>query len=614
MSGSDSIIDTSKMSEGQRAALEMAESSRDTRELSGFAASLFDGSPDFGRIFPFPVQPSADRDAGDAFIGKMRTFLETRTDPDAIDREGEIPDDVLKGLAELGAFGIKIPKEYGGLGLSQTNYSRTAMLLGGHCGNLTALLSAHQSIGLPQPLLVFGSEPQKQKYLTRCAAGSISAFALTEKEVGSDPARMATKAELSEDGGYFILNGEKLWCTNGLKADAIIVMALTPTAEKPRSSTAFIVETNWPGVEIVTRCHFMGLKALYNGVIRFTNVRVPVENVVGGVGKGLKIALTTLNTGRLTLPAACVGLLNRCLSMALRWSGEREQWGQAIGKHAAIAGKLADIAADAFATESLVLYTSALVDADHSADIRLEAALAKLWGTEAGWRGADSTLQIKGGRGYETADSLRNRGETPDPIERLLRDCRINTIFEGSTEIMHLFIAREALDPHLRRGAAALDSRKPMNERAATAAKAGMFYAGWYPLRWLPHPNHLPSNLDHELSSALGKTSALSRKLARTLFHSMARYGPKLDRQQLLLGSLVDVGAELFAMSVSASRAHALGDERSLELARYICHRGRGRVESLFASAGNAPDREGYRLAKRLLEEAVKGAGSPQPP
>lgn len=590
-----SIIDTSKMSEGQRAALEMAEASRDTRELSGFAASLFDGAPEFGNILPFPQQDSADRGEGDAFIDRMRIFLNEKTDPDAIDREGEIPDDVLEGLASMGAFGIKIPKTYGGLGLSQTNYSRTAMLLGGHCGNLTALLSAHQSIGLPQPLLVFGTEEQKRKYLTRCAAGSISAFALTEKDVGSDPARMKTEAVLSSDGTHYILSGEKLWCTNGLKADAIIVMAKTPLEGKPQATSAFIVETNWPGVEIVTRCHFMGLKALYNGVVRFNDVKVPVGNVVGEIGKGLKIALTTLNTGRLTLPAACVGLLNRCLEMSLRWSSEREQWGQAIGKHAAIAAKIADLAADAFAVESLVLYTSALVDADHSADIRLEAALAKLWGTEAGWRGADSTLQIKGGRGYETADSLKNRGETPDPIERLFRDCRINTIFEGSTEIMHLFIAREALDPHLRRGAAALDSRKKIGERLATAMKAGVFYAGWYPSRWMPRP----------VPAGMGTVASGSRRLARALFHSMARYGPKLEKRQLLLGRLVDIGAELFAMSVSTARARALNDSRSKALADYIQKRGKRRVENLFADIRRAPDDDGYRLAKGMLERRI---------
>lgn len=604
---SDSIIDTSKMSTGERAALELAESSRDTRELSGFAASLFDGTPDFGLLFPFPLQSAEDKAKGDVFLDKLRKFLDEKTDPDAIDREGEIPDEVIKGLAELGAFGIKIPEQYGGLGLSQTNYSRAAMILGGHCGNLTALLSAHQSIGIPQPLLVFGTDEQKQRYLPRCAAGGISAFALTEQDVGSDPARMSTEAVLSEDGGHYILNGEKLWCTNGLKAFAMVVMARTPTAEKPHATTAFIVNAEWPGVEIVTRCHFMGLKALYNGVIRFTNVKIPKENIVAAEGKGLKVALTTLNTGRVTLPAACVGLLERCRDIALVWSGERVQWGQEIGKHGAIAAKLADLAADAFATESLVLYTSALVDADKKADIRLEAALAKLWGTEAGWHGADSTMQIKGGRGYETADSLRNRGERPDPIERLLRDCRINTIFEGSTEIMHLFIAREALDPHLRRGAAALDTRKPMAERLKAALRAGIHYAVWYPRRWLPLNRGIPSSLDPELTSALAHAAALSRKLARTIFHSMAKHGPKLDRQQLLLGRLVDVGAELLVMSTAAARAHALGDEHSLQLARYICRRGRHRCEALFAANHGAPDAAGYKLARAMLDGRSPG-------
>ncbi|MES2923419.1 MAG: acyl-CoA dehydrogenase family protein [Verrucomicrobiota bacterium] len=599
---SNSIIDTSKMAAGQRVALELAESSRDSRELSGFAASLFDGSPDFRPLFPFPVQNAADRAEGDAFLEKLGNFLRDHTDPDAIDREGEIPDEVIHGLAALGAFGIKIPKDLGGLGLSQTNYSRAAMLLGGHCGNLTALLSAHQSIGIPQPLLVFGSDEQKKKYLPQCAAGDISAFALTETDVGSDPARMKTSARLSDDGSHWILDGEKLWCTNGLKAKHLIVMARTPIPDKPHAITAFIVETAWPGVEIVTRCRFMGLRALYNGVIRFTAVKIPRENVVLGEGKGLKVALTTLNTGRLTLPAACVGLIRRCLDIALVWSRKREQWGRAIGRHEAIAGKLADLAADVFATESLVLYTSSLVDADKHGDIRLEAAIAKLWGTEAGWRAADATMQIKGGRGYETADSLRARGDTPDPVERLLRDCRINTIFEGSTEIMHLFIAREALDPHLRRGAGALDSRKPVSERMRTALRAGLFYATWYPARWIPFSSALPSDLDRQLARGLRRVAKLSRKLARTLFHAMARHGPKLERRQLLLARQVDIGAELLVISVSAARAHALGDETSLQTARYLCHRGEIRIKALFAGARHFPDGEAYRLAKQMLD------------
>ena len=324
------LIDTSKMSAGQRAALEMAEAARDERRNAGFAASLLMGRPDFEQIIPFPRQSIEDSDQGDAFIARLRRLLDEHADPDAIDREGEIPDELLRQLAELGAFGIKVPMKYGGLGLSQTNYSRAAMLLGGLCGNLTALLSAHQSIGAPQPLILFGTEEQKQRYLPRCARGEISAFALTEGDVGSDPARMTTIATRSDDGSHYVLNGEKLWCTNGTKAGIIVVMAKTPTAAKPHSTTAFIVETSWPGVEVLHRCRFMGLRALYNGVIRFKDVRVPVENVLGGEGKGLKVALTTLNTGRITLPAACVGLSRRCLDISTRWARKREQWGQAI--------------------------------------------------------------------------------------------------------------------------------------------------------------------------------------------------------------------------------------------------------------------------------------------
>jgi len=594
------------MSSGERAALEMAEASRDKRVVTGFASALFTGDPDFRRVSPFPTQSIEDKDQGDAFLAKLERFLEEETDPNQIDADGEIPDKVIEGLADLGAFGIKIPRSYGGLGLSQTNYSRAAMLLGAHCGNMTALLSAHQSIGVPQPLIVFGTEAQKKRYLPSCASGNISAFALTEANVGSDPARMKTEAKLSGDGSHFILNGEKLWCTNGIKAKHFIVMAKTPIEGKRHATTAFIVDREMEGVEIANRCHFMGLRALYNGIIRFHNVKVPRENVVHEEGKGLKVALTTLNTGRLTLPAACVGLMKECLDISLRWSREREQWGQAIGKHGAIAGKIADIAADAFATEAMVLYVSALVDADKKADIRIEAAMAKLWGTEAGWRAADQTMQIKGGRGYETAASLENRGDAPDPIERMMRDCRINTIFEGSTEIMHLFIAREALDPHLRRGAAALDTRKSTSDRVTAGLRAGLFYSGWYPSRYLPLATHIPADMENALSNEMRRIGKLSRKLSRALFHSMAKHGAKLDKQQLLLARIVDIGTELFAMSAACSYAHQLmkadEDPHVLRTARYVCVRGRRRIDTLFRELHNPADKHGYKLTQELLE------------
>ena len=213
--------------------------------------------------------------------------------------------------------------------------------------------------------------------------------------------------------------------------------------------TAFIVDMDTPGVEVALRCRFMGLKALYNGVIRFANVRVPRENIILAEGKGLRVALTTLNTGRLTLPAACVGMAKRCLATSKAWAAERVQWGAAIGKHAAIADKIARMAADIFAMESMTFYTASLVDRDKKADIRIEAAMCKMWATERTWEIVNDTMQIRGGRGFETAASLAARGEKPVPVERWMRDCRINTIFEGSSEILRLFLAREALDPHL---------------------------------------------------------------------------------------------------------------------------------------------------------------------
>lgn len=550
------LIDTSRMSAGQKAALEMAEAARDERQNNGLAAGLFFGRPDFRSLLPFPRQSDEDRDQGDAFLARLRQVLDTHADPDAIDRTGEIPDVLLEELAKIGAFGIKIPVRHGGLGLSQSNYSRAAMLLGGECGNLAALLSAHQSIGAPQPLLLFGSEEQKAKYLPRCAAGEISAFALTEQEVGSDPARMSTTAV--PDGDDYLLNGEKLWCTNSLKAGFIVVMARTPTPERPNATTAFIVETAWPGVEIVRRCHFMGLRALYNGVVRFTNVRVPRANILGGEGRGLKVALTTLNTGRITLPAACAGLARRCLDISTTWAAERVQWGRPVGHHAAVADKLARMAADSYAMESVVAYVSSLVDRDKHADVRLEAALAKLWGSEHAWQIVDDTMQIRGGRGYETADSLRARGERPDPVERMFRDCRINTIFEGSSEIMRLFIAREALDPHLKLGAAAVNTTLPWRTRAAAAVRAGLFYARWYPRLWLPgSPEPAADSLHPALRGDLLEIRRQSRRLARTLFHAMIAKGPSLERCQMLLGRLVDIGAELFVWSATLARAES---------------------------------------------------------
>jgi alkylation response protein AidB-like acyl-CoA dehydrogenase len=605
----ESIIDTSRMSEGERAALEVTEAAREAASMERtFAGGLFLGRCDLSQITPFPEQTTEDRDQGDAFLCRLEEFLLNNTDPDEIDESGEIPDAVIDGLAKLGAFGIKIPVRYGGLGLSQTNYCRAATLLGSWCANMTALLSAHQSIGVPQPLLLFGTEEQRQKYLPRVAKGEISAFALTEPSVGSDPARMETYAEPAGDGSTFILNGCKLWCTNGTRAGVIVVMAKTPPkmshGHGKNQITAFIVETAWPGVEVIQRCRFMGLRALYNGVIEFHDVRVPRENILLAEGKGLRVALSTLNTGRLTLPAACVGLAKRCLEISTRWANERVQWGKPIGEHAAIANKIADMAAATFAMESMTMLTASLVDRAKS-DFRLESAICKMLATEWAWQIANDTMQIRGGRGYETAASLAKRGESPQPVERILRDSRINTIFEGSSEIMRLFIAREALDPHLKISAPVLDRRLPASLRGVAGLRAARFYGTWYPSTYLPRSSS--KAFDPRLAGHARWCVSTARLLARRMFHQMLVYGSALEKRQLLLGRFVEAGAELFATSATLARVQTMiersdpGATAALDLADYFCRCSQFRVAERFRSVRRNADDAGYRLAKKLL-------------
>jgi alkylation response protein AidB-like acyl-CoA dehydrogenase len=594
----------------QQEARKVAEAARETEwKLPSFGKELFLGRFRLDLLHPQPKPDPEMAKKGDIFLEKLRAFLEERVDPFQIERDAKIPDDVIQGLKELGCLGLKIPEEYGGLGLNQVYYNRALILTSTWHSSISTFLSAHQSIGVPEPLRLAGTEEQKRKFLPMVASTHVSAFLLTEIDVGSDPARVATSAVPTEDGTGYVLNGRKLWTTNGVIADLIVVMAKVPKSEGHRGGiTAFIVDAHAEGITVEHRNAFMGQRGLENGVTSFKNVVVPAENVIAGEGQGLKVALATLNTGRLSLPAVCAGSTKYALKISREWANERVQWGHPIGKHDAVAQKIAFIAATAFALEAVVEVASRLAD-NKSNDIRIEAALAKLYSSEMAWLAADEMIQIRGGRGYETAESLRNRGERPVPAEQLLRDLRINRIFEGSSEIMRLLIAREAVDQHLQVAGAIIDPEAELKDKAKTGLAAGKFYGKWFPTLAVG-AGQKPGNYGEfgALAGHLRFAERACRKLARSTFYGMARWQGGLEHKQGFLGRVVDIGAELFAITASCVHAKTLAaedpahEQAAMELADLFCGQARRRIDRLFHDLWANDDPENYAAAQRVLE------------
>ncbi len=591
---------------------ELAKAEAETRDLieesrdsdwkgRSFMKDIFLGNFKYEWIAAQPeVAPSA------RFIewaAKTDAWFAENVDPVKIDATGEYGDDVILGLTELGCFGMKIPTEYGGLGFSQVEYGLAMEMLGRYDASVLALLSAHQSIGVPQPVKLFGTEAQKKEFLPRCAKGAISAFALTEPQVGSDPGKLASTAVLDADGKHYILNGEKLWCTNGTICELMVVMARNPETKK---ISAFVVEANSPGITVKHRCHFMGLKALANGVILFENVKVPVENLIGKEGMGMRIALTTLNAGRLSIPSGTAGGARDVLSACREFASERVQWGAPVGKHEAVSHMLADMTAHTYAIESVARLSNELADRK-GYDIRLEASAAKEFCTTRHWDLLDKGMQVRGGRGYEMESSLIARGEKPANIERAMRDSRINRIFEGSSEIMHLFMAREALDKHLQVAGKAVKPGASIGDMVGALPSMAGFYSWWYPSLWIGLTPFKYRSAG-KLGTHLRFCDRAARRLARTVFHGMARYQAKLEKKQGFLFRAVEIANELYAIGACTARAQKMKQanhpdyKQAEELADLFARAARRRINDWFRDMWRNDDAYNYTEGVKMLE------------
>lgn len=569
-----------KKSDVFQGSVAVAETARDKAPYSGFLAGLFATGIRWDLFTSIGIPPTSPPALG--FLERFKVALLT-LDPERVDREGELPEPVLKTLAEIGAFGIKIPRRFGGLELTQYEYQQVAALCGSVDASLTVLLSAAQSIGLPEPLRLFGTEEQKAKYLPRLARGEISGFALTEKQVGCDIAKVETYAVRVTENGKTVayrLTGEKFFITNSAKQDGeflsslLIVIARIvdrpeelqdPQAQKRYG--AFIVETHWPGC-FVSRLHFEGVRGIYNGAPTFTNVDVPLENRLGSEEDGLRIALATLTVGRLTLPAACLGGLKQCLSVMRWWGRTRVQWNKPIGEHTLIGEKLCRAAAYTLALDAVMAFCGAW--ADKKGDLRLESAAAKIIGSEWYWEAVNDLFQVRGGRGFMTVESQRKSGEQGIPVMRMLRDARINLVWEGTSEILRIWMAREALSPYIERGIAFLHG-SPSHKITAPLYYARMALRSALPFL---HPPRTSVMFGKEYAGWVRFIESSSRSLTRSTLVATLRHRQSLHHKQLLLQHLVNDSLWLFPMAATlwyASQPEMRTKPGIRELATYFC-------------------------------------------
>lgn len=545
---------------------ERIEEARERLSGPSFLAGLFDGRPDFELLLT-PPEPPEDQAAGAAFCRQIEAYLRHEVDPDQIEREAKIPDRVIQGLFKLGAFGMKIPKAYGGLGFSYTNYGRALTLMASWSNILALTVAVPQSIGIAMPILLFGNESQKQHYLPLVAKEALSAFALTEPLTGSDAANVRTEAVLDGSGRHFFVNGEKLWCTNGPIARYATLIARVPARRvvleghtswipvpegkgaDDRVHTAFILDMSAPGVQVRQRCQFEGCRGIENAYLTMQQVRVPVENVIGEVGKGLKYALTILNVGRgISIPAICLGMAKQAWQPTLDRANGRVTFHKPLAERQTQQIRLGDMAGHLFAMEALSMLVWRLAD-QHRHDIRIEAAVAKIFCSEHTIRFLRDAQILFGGMGYETAASKMARGEAAFGIEQLVRDAEMYRIGEGATDILRPFIVREGLSHHLDRAKPLYSGDLSILDQFTHMVKLAGFYGPWYLRQWMRRPLPDDAALAHpQVGPVLRYVERTSRRLARETFYAMVRFQAAFQDEQRVQNRIESIGEDLLAL------------------------------------------------------------------
>jgi alkylation response protein AidB-like acyl-CoA dehydrogenase len=563
----------------------------DRPRLPSFAKGLF-----FGRYLAdvLPAYPNFSADAATtARVESLSAWVRKAVDPVAIDRQAEIPREVIEGLGRLGVLGACLPKSAGGEGLSQTAYCRLIEVLGGHCGSTALFVNAHHSIG-PRALVLFGTPQQQARWLPKLASGEwLSAFALTEPEAGSDAANVQTTATpVAERNGY-LLNGQKRWITNGGIASVLTVMARTPTPDGRGAVTAFLVTPDMPGFEVIEgRMEKCGVRGTATARLAFHDMFVPEENVLGQLGKGLKVALTVLDFGRTTFGASCTGAAKVCLERAIHHANGRVQFGQTLGSFELVQEKLANMAAGTFAMEAVTYLTAAQIDAGAS-DYMVETAMLKVFTTETLWQIINDTFQLHGGKAYFT----------DEPFERWMRDARINTIGEGANDVLRAFAALVGMrDVGLDLQAVLQALRRPLGNFGTLRDFAGRRLGALFAPPAVPVRHSLLEDDAARLGRLVAQLGSEVERLLR-----IHREGV-VDRQ-LQLGRIADAATELYVGAAVLARLDQMlkqqngqvETQRWIQAGRHYLRTSARRIRAHFAALWDNDDEETLELARGML-------------